>query len=267
MIKYNLEKDSYDERDYFFSNIIQEERKLPSSADLRSGYADVKNQEDLGACTAFSAISVVEYLKGKDIDLSELYFYYKERELDGKIDTDSGSTVRQSAKVSNKFGACIEELAPYIVSDFAETPSEAADEDAVNHRTRAYYRLSSIYEIMYCVGILKKPVLIGVNVYDSFEQVDSSGYIPMPDTSKEQLLGGHALNICGYFWKSKVKKLSWLQRIINFITGKFIKPYEYEGLYFIVRNSWGKDFADGGYMYASAEFLEEYSSDWWYLDN
>jgi len=262
--EYNLKKDSYDERDFKFSKLIKEKKEPPASEDLRSSYSDIKNQERLGACTAFSACSVMEYLLNKNIDLSELYFYYKERELDGSIETDAGSTVRQSAKVATKFGSCKEEIVPYITSKFADEPSEDANKDAANHRTKAYYRLNNIDEIVYTVGILKKPVLIGIDVYESFEQVDYNGYIPIPDIKREKLLGRHAVNICGYFWIDKTTGLSRLQRLIDFITRKRIK--QKDGLYFIIRNSWGSDFADKGYMYAPVEFIKNYSFDWWYLD-
>ncbi len=44
------------------------------------------------------------------------------------------------------------------------------------------------------------PVLIGVSVYDSFElpSTTKTGIIPMPDTTTESLLGGHALMVTGY---------------------------------------------------------------------
>lgn len=262
--QYNLKKDQKDQRDYKFSKLMKKDVELPKSADLRSGYSQIKDQKELGACTGFSACSVMEYLLDKDVDLSELYLYYKERELDGAVNIDNGSTVRQSAKVATKIGTCKEEFFPYIINNFDNIPSVEADKDSVNHRAKAYYRLSSIDEIMYVVGILKKPILIGVDVYSSLVNVGKNGLIPLPDVDKEQLIGGHAINICGYYWNNKINKFSILQNLINFILHK--KKKQYDGLYFILRNSWSKNFADDGYMYAPAEFIEKYSSDWWYLD-
>lgn len=266
--QYNLKKDIPDERDYKFNKLEKQNVEIPKSADLRSGYSEIKDQKDLGACTSFSACSVMEYLLNKNIDLSELYFYYKERELDGDITQDNGSTIRQSAKVATNIGTCKEELDLYITSNFAIAPSIEADKDASNHKTKAYYRLSTIDDLMYVIGVLKKPVLIGCEIYSSFEQVDKNGLISIPDINKEQLLGSHALNLCGFYWNSKISnnKISWLQKLINFIFGRKNEQYKYDGLYFIIRNSWNKTFADNGYMYAPAEFIEDFSSDWWYLD-
>lgn len=44
---------------------------------------------------------------------------------------------------------------------FAETPNKEANEDDVNHKVKAYYRLSSINQIMFTTGILKVISAIG----------------------------------------------------------------------------------------------------------
>ena len=128
------------------------------------------------------------------------------------------------------------------------------DADAKNHKALKRYAVTDIDDVLYAVGVLKKPVLIGVDVYESFEDIGKDGYIPMPKRD-EQLLGGHALNIAGYFYKKD-----------DNIISSIFNHTKYKGLYFIIRNSWGTDFGDKGYLYMPAEFLLKYSSDWWYLD-
>jgi C1A family cysteine protease len=258
--KYNLKKCIDKDTDLLFHEIIDKTQTIPASADLRNGYSSIKDQGELGACTSFSACSVMEYLLNKDIDLSELYFYYQERTKDKDINEDAGSTISRSAEVATTIGTCKEELEPYTIQAFANTPSVEADEDAKNHKVVTKYKIQSIKDILYCVGVLKRPVLIGIEVYESLEEIGSDGYVPMPKKS-EQLLGGHAVNICGYFWRSK----GILHKIENGIQS-MIDKYKYEGLYVIIRNSWGESFGDKGYMYISAEFLEKYSSDWWHID-
>ncbi len=238
--KYNLKKSKVRGTDLLFHDFFDKTQPVPSSADLRGGYTTIKDQGQLGACTAFSAVSVIEYLLNPGVDLSELYFYYQERAEDGDISQDGGSTISRSATIATTVGTCLESLDPYIVEDFANSPRKAADTDAPNHKAKTKYKIATVDDILYSVGVLKKPVLIGIDVYESFENIGSDGYVPMPKDN-EQLLGGHALNICGYFYKSNE-------------------------LYFIVRNSWSVSFGDKGYLYMPVEFLEKYSNDWWYID-
>lgn len=245
--KYNLKKDVQDERDYLFFKLVEKNQYIPESADLRNGYAPIEDQGKLGACTSFSACSVMEYLLNKNVELSKLFFYYQERKADGDISEDEGSTIRQSAKIAANVGTCREELEPYDIEKFTNTPSQEAYDDAPNHKVSSYHRITTIDDLMYAIGVLRTPVLIGCQVYESFEQTGSDGYVSIPDTKNEQLLGAHAINLCGYFWKKTSKKS------------------KYDGLYFIARNSWSEDFADKGYMYIPAQFIQKFSSDWWYL--
>ena len=81
------------------------------------------------------------------------------------------------------------------------------------------------------------PVVFGVTLYDSFEsrEVANSGMVPMPSTS-ERVVGGHCMVIVGS-----------------------------TDTHFIVRNSWGFDWGQGGYCYMPHEYLtdEGLADDFW----
>jgi C1A family cysteine protease len=62
----------------------------------------------------------------------------------------------------------------------------------------------------------------GFSVYQSFENPDQRGVVPMPKQTTEKLLGGHGVLVCGY---DDVN--SW----------------------WIIRNQWGEDWGDHGYCY------------------
>lgn len=265
--KYNLKRSVTRGTELLFNENVDKTQPIPSSADLRSGYGPIQDQGKLGACTSFSACSVLEYLLNSQIKLSELYFYYQERKEDNDVDTDSGSTVARSALVATTIGTCTETLDPYIIADFADKPTAADDLDAKNHKAVTKYKLTTIDDILYSVGVLKRPVLIGIDVYESFEEIGSDGYVPTPKAG-EELLGGHALNICGYFFKQGE---IWkdIDRVVDNIEEKMkglLSKKKYDGLYFIVRNSWSESFGDKGYIYMPVNFVQKYSRDWWHID-
>ena len=83
------------------------------------------------------------------------------------------------------------------------------------------------------------PFVFGFLVYESFEsdEVTNNGVVPLPDPS-EELLGGHAVMAVGYEESSKR---------------------------FLVRNSWGTDWALGGYCTMPYAYLADpsLSSDIW----
>ncbi|MCR3760276.1 C1 family peptidase [Clostridium felsineum] len=258
--KYNLKKSKVTGNEKLFYECIFREEDIPSSADLRKQYAPIQDQGKLGACTAFSACSVLEYLLGIKDKLSELYFYYEERKLDGDVQDDNGSTIARSAEIATTVGTCLESLCPYDIDKFKDVPTAAMDLDAKKHKAIKKYKITSIKDLLYCVGVLKKPVLIGVDVYDSFEDIGHDGYVQLPKQG-EELLGGHAINICGYFYK----KNGIIEEIKENVQ-KYFEASNYENLYFIARNSWGEDFGDKGYIYIPAKFLQKYSHDWWHID-
>ncbi|MFL0197752.1 C1 family peptidase [Clostridium sp. WILCCON 0269] len=173
--KYNLKREGIKKGAQLFHEEIKKTQIVPQNADLRAGYGPIKDQGELGACTSFSACSVLEYLLNKNISLSELYFYYQERKEDGDIKQDAGSTISRSAIVATTIGTCTEALDPYDISKFTNAPSVAMDAEAKNHKAVKRYAITTVDDILYSVGVLKRPVLIGIDVYESFEDIGSDG--------------------------------------------------------------------------------------------
>jgi len=74
------------------------------------------------------------------------------------------------------------------------------------------------------------PVIAGIQIYSSFESDETAktGIVPLPDTAREQLLGGHAIMLVGYDDAQKS---------------------------FIVRNSWGTTWGNRGYCLMPCDYL------------
>ena len=83
----------------------------------------VKDQGNLGSCTAHGITSAVEFLELKDghayTALSRLFLYYNERAIEGTISSDSGANIRDGIKSLVKQGCCPEKICQYDVKQFA----------------------------------------------------------------------------------------------------------------------------------------------------
>lgn len=204
---------------------------LPPQIDLSYNLGAVKDQGQLGACTAFAATGYLEYLyrtfKGQQPTFSPLFLYYKEREFDGDLGQgDTGSFGSTAFWVLNKTGVCLETTDPYDISAFEKAPTEAQLVEAVKYRVGAMHTVTAVDDIRSSLAS-RYPVLIGITVYESFESGDwSSNVMPAPTG---RVLGGHEIYIHGYNDDRKRFRL---------------------------RNSWGASWADSGNFWADYTQLE-----------
>ncbi|WP_122628272.1 C1 family peptidase [Lucifera butyrica] len=243
MHKYLLKKDTLDLRDHiFYSAKYKLVEHLPTKVDLRASCSPIVDQGELGSCTANAIASGLrEYLElkaGQSLTtLSRLFLYYEERLLEGTVNEDSGAEIRDGMKVLNQIGVCPEADWPYDISTFTNPPNNKDVADAAAFKVSEYHRIASLTQLKAALaeGL---PVVIGIEVYASFEsdEVAKTGIVPIPDKSKEQYLGGHAVLVVGYDDSRNM---------------------------LIVRNSWGDSWGDKGYCYLPYDYFNQYSSDCW----
>jgi C1A family cysteine protease len=216
---------------------------LPPSADLRAHCPPVYDQGQLGSCTANAIAAAIQYDEIKQglpsRAPSRLFVYYNERAIEGTVSTDSGAMIRDGIKSVNKVGVCPESEWPYLIRNYAKQPLHlcylhAADTEAVQ-----YQRVTRDLDHMRACLADGYPFVFGFSVYASFESrvVALDGVVPMPKRG-ESLLGGHAVMAVGYDDASDR---------------------------FIVRNSWGTQWGDGGYCTMPYAYLTTrgLSSDYW----
>lgn len=228
-------------------------RVLPTQVDL-SSYCTIFDQGELGSCTGnaiagcFYARQAIEFqdldkkvhtlpqIKAKLAPVSRLFIYYKEREMEGTVNEDAGASIGDGMYVQYKYGAPKESQWPYDISKFTVAPPESVvaaakenrDLDGVSHDEIDTSKATVINAMRHSLAN-KQPLVLGILLYSSFESdaVAKTGHVPMPNTRREELLGGHAVLAVGYDDKQKRFKIanSWGTGWGN--NGFFTLPYDY----------------------------------------
>jgi C1A family cysteine protease len=201
--------------------------------DLREGCSTVEDQGRLGSCNACSITGALEYLlrkEGDQTELSILYTYYNSRRISGETDNDFGSIPAHAAAAIMAFGACRDDLWPYDINRFTQEPPRQCYENAQFFEAVSYARLESYEEVKVSLtnGV---PVIIGTDIpkgyYDAAAQ---TGVVPKWGEINDNTPCGHSMLFVGYDEADKV----W-----------------------IVRNSWGADYGDKGYIKIPYEVVEQ----------
>lgn len=202
--------------------------QLPPAIDLRQWCSPVRDQGQLGSCTGFAIVTGFrEFIeikqRGTLTVLSPLFEYYYERVFEHTVFQDAGAQIRDGMHVLRKMGATPETDWPYDITKYTDAPPAQALVDAKPYAISAFHRVSNRIELKQALSI-NHPVVIGIEVWDSFESdaVANTGIVPIPNFQTETNLGGHAVCVVGY---NDAKQ------------------------WFIVKNSWGQSWGDHGYFY------------------
>jgi C1A family cysteine protease len=243
--RYGWIPDIPDQRDFQYAAPVQVVGALPSQVDLRAqGPQEIYDQGQLGSCTANAIAAAIEFDQMKqglsDVATpSRLFIYYNERVMEGTVNSDSGAQIRDGIKSVAQQGDCPETEWPYDITQFQVQPPQQCYDDALQHKAVIYQSVARTLSQMKGCLAAGYPFVYGFTVYESFESdgVAQTGQVPMP-SGDEQVIGGHAVMAVGYDDDQQV---------------------------FIVRNSWGPNWGDGGHFYMPyAYFLDEnLSDDFW----
>jgi C1A family cysteine protease len=242
--RYGWIPDLPDQRDRIFAAAPATLRALPPRVDLRAQHPPVYDQGLLGSCTAQAIAAALAFAQAKQRQAdvftpSRLFIYYNERAILGTIDEDSGAMLRDGIKSVAKQGGPHETLWPHVIARFRLKPAAAVYRDGLLHEAILYQRLrQTIEQLKGCLAD-GDPFVFGFSVYESFESgaVARSGQVPLPGRG-EALVGGHALAVVGYD-ESRQR--------------------------FIIRNSWGASWGEGGYGTMPYAYLLDsgLSDDFW----
>ena len=215
---------------------------LPQQVDLRPFCPPVRDQGQLGACTAFAGTGLRESMmlvaRGSLTPLSELWLYYWSRQ---DKDQDEGASPRDTLDVMAKMGVAPENADPYDPSRFAAAPCLLSDLEAGRFRIHGYACLDASDGPPPSLAVQaaladKQCLFVAINVWPCFETPEPGGVVAAPDVDSDPL-GGHALLCCGYDLARGV----W-----------------------IIQNSWGTDYGDGGFCFLPIDrypLLEAWTAD------
>ena len=218
---------------------------LPKSVNHIPVMPDVYDQGRLGSCVdnAVSAdvesVYIKEGLKAPFVP-ARLFGYYNARDIEGTTDTDSGSTIRDGVMAYVTKGFVPEEAYPYDITKFTQKPSDEIYAMAQHGVIDDFGYVPQTQHAVKSILAAGYNVIIGFSVYESFETAEmaKTGIMPVPDTRKEELLGGHGVLVVGY---------------------------DDDGQYAWVRNSWSAKWGIGGYfkMPYAVLFNPQLANDFW----
>jgi hypothetical protein len=217
-LKYKLKSELSSISSFFKKNPSPSDTPSYSSVDLRPWLQPVRNQGEIGDCFCFAAATIPEYYAKKTNVYSgwlSPWFIYS---LGGGVCNGEGTMVNSVNVLQNK-GIALEDDFPTPDSCLMEkliklnTISDCIYENAKNFRVGSIISCNSINEIKNTL-IKYGPVIIGVSVYNGSPQ----SQMWKPGSPGDRKVGGHNMVIVGYDSNS-----------------------------FIVRNSWGVGWANGGY--------------------
>lgn len=231
---YKLKKSQPDARD--FKHTPPPMEHLPSKVDLRPQMPPILDQQALGSCTANAASNVLRFLLRKsnlsEFQPSRLFIYWNTRvNIENmKGNQDSGCCIRDISKSIQKYHSCDEKMWTYDVTKFNVQPPIAAYNNANLHSKISYAAVPQDLNIMKLTLASGLPIIVGIQVYDSFEteNVAATGLVPIPNTRIEKCMGGHCVVLVGYCDDLKQ---------------------------FIAMNSWGPSWGDKGFFYIPYAFM------------
>ena len=241
----NVEESPKTDEDWTFqtaqdADLVTAAPSIPASKDLRSSWGKVADQGSTGSCVGWAtADSVLRWhfvkngrLAREDL-LSPRFVWMASKETDPFITRPTtfieaeGTNLKAALDIARKFGTVRDSVLPFGSGKLYPGQANTFYAIASQRKIVAYFNLRSNQTDWRIWLATMGPILTRLNVDDSWYAATSNGgdldeYLP--DTAR----GGHAVAIVGY------------------------RPGR-----FIVRNSWGADWGDGGFAYASLGYAQE----------
>ncbi len=229
--------------------------KPPSHSDLRPTDPPVRDQGQIGSCTAHGVSALLER---NELDhdptnpahtlkqMSTLYQYQISLIDQGVFPSDEGDTIRGAVKTAVKHGVLLESDYPYHPENLSKRPPAALAAQALKHKITSYHKIANgDLSTMKAVLASGYNIVFGFNVPSTFETqaFAENPILRRADVLSDELVGGHCVVLSGH---DDTKKL------------------------FTVRNSWSASWGDKGYFYMDYAFVGDslnFCSDLWVVES
>lgn len=228
-----------DERDWPFHSIQLLEAGEMGDDVLLPERTPISDQSQASSCVANATCDAFELVMDDPVQLSRLFVYWNARNQTGDAGRDEGAYIRNAFSSLAKLGAPVEEVWPYDLHVINERPSLASYEAGYDHRIDSFYAIPELGQAR--LDEMERairhglPVVFGTDIGREFENTHGTTPLDYPVESR----GGHALCVTGFFQSPK-------------------------GLVWVIRNSWGTGYGNGGYcLFSSAYMSHAATCDLW----
>ena len=216
----------------------KKKRKLPKSMDLRRKWWAIRDQNGTGSCVGFAVADGLlrwHYVKKGLIKGSKLtsprFIWMADKETDQFTQYATtflelaGTSAKHALKVAQKYGCVMEDHLP-MTGNLSRLETEVFYGIAGNYRIKSYHNLGRSLAQWRKWIANNGPVLVRLDVDNTFRRAsETNGKLKRYIRPKKS--AGHAVSLVGYTPR-----------------------------YFIVRNSWGDDWGDAGFGYASNKYAK-----------
>ncbi|MDX8377949.1 MAG: C1 family peptidase [Mariprofundales bacterium] len=198
-----------DNRDHVAETIYSTEVVIPSTLDYRAEMRPVRHQGETQTCAAQTAAAMKEWQESRDV---KLYSYMSPQFIyDNREDTNNeGMYSRDVLRILNKVGIVPETMYPFGNKKEKSQISSFVWQEAVKFCIAGYAQVLTMSALKTAL-VKNGPCYIAVPMYNGTTTM-------WRQQAGEALTGGHAMTVVGY-----------------------------DKTGFILRNTWGADWGDGGY--------------------